>query len=82
MPVRRKHNKRRATAGYDDWLTPLETGFDLFNELSDAGVQTDASSRPDREAARLAWRLHGAQIMAERDPQLGPPWAQMEFGEP
>lgn len=86
MPVRAKANKRRATAGLEEWSCTFESEFDLFGDL-DGLVQTDASGRPDREEARVAWQLHGAEFMADfaaRYPRGSHfvPWAVREFGEP
>lgn len=82
MPVRKRKNWRTPSAGLEEWRCALETEFDFDRDLRDAGIETDAYDRPDREAAREAWKMYGAQIMAERDPQLGPSWGEREFGGP
>jgi hypothetical protein len=82
MPVRKRKNRRRATAGLEEWTEVLGSGFDFWRDLRDAGIETDAYDRPDREEARKAWCLYGAQIMGERDPQLRPSWGEREFGDP
>lgn len=82
MPVRKRRNRRKPAPGLDEWETALETGFDLFDDLEDAGVQTDAYGRPDLEEARVAWRRFGEEIMQRpRHPQLGPRWALGQFGD-
>ncbi|RZN21118.1 hypothetical protein [Bradyrhizobium sp. Leo121] len=83
MPVRKRKDRRKQAAGLDEWETALEAGFDLFGDLADAGVQTDAYGRPDPEDARQAWQRFGMEIMQRpRHPLLGPPWGLTEFGEP
>jgi hypothetical protein len=82
MPVRKRKNRRRAGAGMDEWTEVLGSGFDFWHDLRDAGVRTDRYDRPNIEEARAAWELYGREIMAQRDPQLGPSWGEREFGEP
>jgi hypothetical protein len=82
MPVRKRKDRRKSSAGLEEWRTALESEFDFFRDLRDAGIETDGYDRPNREEARVAWRLYGAQIVAERDPQLGPSWGEREFGDP
>jgi len=86
MPVRRKASLRRVSAGMDAWETVLECGFDYFDDLPDAGVDTDAYGRPDRAEAAAAWQEFGAVIMArwqtEASTQERRPWAFDEFGPP
>jgi hypothetical protein len=82
MPIRKRKNRRAPSAGLEEWRSALETEFDFDRDLRDAGIETDAYDRPNREAARKAWKIYGAQIMAQRDPQLGPSWGEREFGEP
>jgi hypothetical protein len=82
MPVRKRKDRRKQSAGLDEWRDALETEFDFNRDLRDAGILTDEYDRPNREEARLAWKVYGAQIAAERDPRLGPAWAEREFGPP
>ncbi|MCS3503425.1 hypothetical protein M2189_007059 [Bradyrhizobium japonicum] len=82
MPVRMRKDRRRTTAGLEEWRSALETEFDFEGDLRDAGILTDEYGRPNREEARGAWKIYGAQIMAERDPRMGPAWGLREFGPP
>ncbi|MDX3928697.1 MAG: hypothetical protein QHC90_23190 [Shinella sp.] len=86
MPVRRKTNRRRSSAPPEAWETALETGFDLFDDLPDYGIQTDQYGRPDREAAEAAWRALGHALLERwtvtRRHIETPAWALTEFGEP
>ncbi|WP_445222132.1 hypothetical protein ACKWRH_20880 [Bradyrhizobium sp. Pa8] len=81
MPVRTRKNRRHATAGLDAWECVFSSEFDFFGELADAGIETDAYGRPDREEARAAWQRFGAEFMSTfKDTHQ--PWALTEFGEP
>lgn len=83
MPPRPKNNKRRGVAGLDEWESVFASGFDFFDELPPCGIDTDAYGRPDIEAARQAWERLGAEFMQlPRHPDLGPSWAELEFGGP
>jgi hypothetical protein len=85
MPVRKRKDRRKQSAGLEGWWDVFETEFDFLGDLPDAGVETDAYGRPDREVARKAWQRFGAEFMRTlppRHPALGPPWALEEFGEP
>jgi hypothetical protein len=81
MPVRTRKDRRRAAAGLEEWESVFSSEFDFFGELRDAGVETDAYGRPDREEARKAWQRLGAEFLSTfRDSHQ--PWALAEFGEP
>jgi hypothetical protein len=81
VPLRRRKDRRKPSAGLDAWETVFSSQFDFFGELRDAGVETDAYGRPDREAARKAWQRFGVEFMSTfRDSHQ--PWALAEFGEP
>ncbi|SFN02549.1 hypothetical protein SAMN05216573_10776 [Bradyrhizobium sp. Rc3b] len=81
MPVRKRKNKRHATAGLDAWECVFSSEFDFFGELADAGVETDAHGRPELEEARAAWQRFGAEFMAQfTDSHV--PWALQRFGPP
>jgi hypothetical protein len=81
MPVRTRKNMKRPVAGLDAWETVFSSEFDFFGELRDAGVETDAYGRPDREEARSAWRRLGAEFLSTfRESRQ--PWALETFGEP
>lgn len=54
---------------------------DFVDELRDAGVETDAYGRPDREEARKAWQRLGAEFMSTYN-ESHTPWAVQQFGEP
>lgn len=85
MPVRKRRDRRKQAAGLEEWWDVFETEFDFSGDLPDAGVETDAYGRPDREVARAAWQRLGAEFMRTlplRHPALGPPWALAEFGDP
>ena len=83
MPVRKRKNRRKPLAGFEEWKDTLETGFDFFDDLRDAGIATDEYGRPDIEEARTAWRRFGTEIMElPRHPALGPTWGFEQFGDP
>jgi len=84
MPVRKRRDRRKQAAGLEEWWDVFETEFDFLGDLPDAGVETDAYGRPDREVARKAWQRLGAEFMRtlQRHPALGPPWALTTFGPP
>lgn len=84
MAVRRRAGKRRIdpSRSAEFWNEILESGYDFFNDAHEVGIVTDAYGRPDREDARAAWEVYGPQIVADRDPRLGPPWGEREFGRP
>lgn len=86
MPVRKRKDRRKQLAGADEWFCAFESEFDLFSDLAGL-VEMDQSGRPDREAAREAWRRYGAEFMADfaaRYPSGAhfTPWALREFGPP
>ncbi len=85
MPVRTRKNRKRAVADAAAWADVFSSEFDFFGDLADAGVETDAYGRPDREEAHQAWQRLGAEFLRltpPRHPALGPPWALQESGEP
>jgi hypothetical protein len=86
MPVRKRRNRRRPEASANEWFCAFESEFDLFGDLSGL-VDMDPYGRPDREAARAAWRLHGDAFLADFDARYPrgahfTPWAVLEFGNP
>lgn len=81
MPVR----YRRSKARMDDlpaWVMTFQAGFDYFDELPGAGVETDAYGRPPRPVAIEAWHRLGAVFLAQYRDIAVEPWALLEFGEP
>jgi hypothetical protein len=81
MPVRKRRNRRKPVAGAEAWESVFSSEFDFFGDLQDAGVQTDAYGRPDREETRKAWQRLGAEfLLTFRDSHV--PWALEQFGEP
>jgi len=86
MPVRKRNNKRRNTGTLDDWEWALELGWPCTGDL-DGICELDEHGHPDREAARSAWKLYGAQIMARwcAEHPNGSQyvcWGLEQFGEP
>ena len=86
MPPRPKKNRRRGAAGPDEWSCAFESEFDLFGDLEGL-VEMDEHGRPDWEAAKAAWSLHGSAFLREfaaRYPNGAHfvPWALREWGEP
>jgi hypothetical protein len=89
MPVRKRKNRRKSSAGLDDWEEAFENGYDGFGDLKYCGIWTDERGYPEREEARAAWQRFGRAFLEEyaiRNPsgpgRYGPPWALTEFGEP
>jgi hypothetical protein len=87
MPVRKRKDKHKNSAGLFEWETVFSSEFDFFGELKDAGVETDEYGRPDREEARAAWKRLGAEFLADFDEKYPRgahfvPWALAQFGEP
>ncbi|WFT91423.1 hypothetical protein QA633_23965 [Bradyrhizobium barranii] len=87
MPVRKRKDRRKQAAGtLENWECALEMGWPCTGDLW--GIcELDASGYPDREAARKAWRLYGAEIMARWHAEHPngsrySVWALDEFGEP
>lgn len=81
MPVRKRKDRHKQSAGLFEWETVFSSEFDFFGELRDAGVETDEYGRPDREVARQAWQRLGAEFLSTfRDSYT--PWALAQFGEP
>lgn len=81
MPVRRRLNRRKPVAGAEAWECVFASEFDFFDDLREAGVAVDASGRPDREEAHLAWQRFGAEFLATFDGGHIP-WALEQFGDP
>ena len=67
----------------EHWRMLLTTGYDFFHVLNRIGL--DADNLP-RGAARAAWRMYGAQIMATWAPdprdRRQKPWGLEQFGPP
>lgn len=83
MPVRKRKERRKQSAGLEEWSSVFACGFDFDRDLEDAGIQLDSYDRPDLEEARAAWQRFGAEFMQiPRHPLLRPPWALTEFGAP
>jgi hypothetical protein len=86
MPVRRRSTKRRASATIEQWAIYLESGFDFFDDLPDAGVEVDDHGKPSREEALAAWEAYGLDLMERWRKQRAavdqPAWAVEQFGEP
>ena len=81
MPVKRRASKRHDPRAYAVWEAIFDGGTDFFDELPEIGVPTDEYGCPNREAARAAWRRHGARWLTEHQP-AEPSWAEREFGRP
>jgi hypothetical protein len=81
MPVRKRTDRRKSTAGLDAWEPVFSSEFDFFGELRDAGVETDAYGRPDREEACSAWQRYGAEFLSTFTDSYVP-WALQTFGPP
>jgi hypothetical protein len=81
MPVRKRTDRRKSTAGLDAWETVFSSEFDFFGELREAGVETDDYGRPDREEARAAWQRYGAEFLSTFR-ESHQPWALETFGPP
>jgi len=81
MPVRTRKNRRRPVADAAAWECVFSSEFDFFGDLRDAGVQTDAYGRPDREEARAAWQRLGAEFLSTFSGSHQP-WALDQFGVP
>lgn len=86
MPVRRRVNRRRASAGLTSWELYLETGHDYFGDLRDAGVWVDERGNPSRDDAVEAWLAFADQLIetwkVSRRHQDQDAWALREFGDP
>jgi hypothetical protein len=81
MPVRKRNDKHKSSAGLFEWETVFSSEFDFFGELKDSGVETDEYGRPDVEVAREAWQRLGDEfLLTFRDSFT--PWAVAQFGEP
>lgn len=84
MPAKRRNAKRRHSIAdlALAWEMQLTVGYDFFRELHAIGVALDERGNPSDEDAREAWRLLGPTILAERDQNEGPTWAERKFGLP
>lgn len=86
MPVRRKVNRRRASASMDAWSMYLETGFDYFEDLPAAGVLVSESGKPSTEDAAEAWQAYADDLLAiwatSRRDHENKPWAVEHLGLP
>jgi hypothetical protein len=84
MPVRKRKDRRKQSAGLFEWETVFGSEFDLFGDLADAGVAVDKDRRPDREEAHAAWQRLGAAFLAEFEAhnEHYVPWALAQFGDP
>lgn len=81
MPVRKRKNRRKPSAGLDAWETVFASEFDFFGELRDAGIATDQNGRPEIEEACAAWKRFGAEFLAGFT-DIHTPWALELFGDP
>lgn len=87
MPARKKKDRRKQAAGtLDDWEWALEMGWPCTGDL-DGICELDGHGHPNLEAARSAWKLYGAQIMARwrAEHPNGSRyvcWGLEQFGEP
>jgi hypothetical protein len=87
MPVRKRRDRRKQAVGtLDDWEWALELGWPCTGEL-DGICELDEHGHPDREAARSAWKLYGAEILARwrAEHPNGSQyecWGFEQFGEP
>jgi hypothetical protein len=81
MPVRNRKNRRSPSAGLDAWETVFSSEFDFFGDLRDAGIETDAYGRQDREEARQAWQRFGGEFLSTFR-ESHQPWALEQFGDP
>jgi len=84
MPVKRRAAKRRFSiaALAEAWEMQLTVGRDFFRELPSVGVAVDERGQPSEEDIAEAWRLLGPTILAERNPNEGPTWAERNLGKP
>ncbi len=87
MPVRKRNDRRKQSAGLFEWETVFASEFDFFGELRDAGVSVDEHGRPDNEEARAAWQRFGVEFLANFANEYPrgahfTPWAVVQFGEP
>lgn len=88
MPVRKRRDKRSAEQ-LSSWATAFELEYDLFNDLRDAGVPTDANGRPSLEDTERAWHRFGEAFLDDWNAQprhpnavRKSPWALQVFGAP
>ncbi|EIG56230.1 hypothetical protein [Bradyrhizobium sp. WSM1253] len=81
MPVRGRKKKRCTVADAAAWYDVFSSEFDFNGDLADAGVETDAYGRPDREEARKAWQRLGAEFLSTFTDSFQP-WGLEQFGEP
>lgn len=87
MPVRRRKSKARPDEAIA-WVMYMQSGFDFFSDLVEAGIVEDRHVVP-RELAEETWRRIGDDVLgAMEDLHIGfrpperPIWAEREFGPP
>jgi hypothetical protein len=87
MPVRKRKDRHKQSAGLFEWESAFESGFDMFSDLHHAGIELDKDRRPDLEEARAAWRRYGDAFMADFAAKYPSgahfvPWALAQLGDP
>lgn len=87
MPVRRRKAKARPDEA-SAWVMYMQSGFDFFSDLVEAGIVEDRHEVP-RDLAEQVWHTIGDDILYEMDvlhigfrPPERPIWAEREFGAP